>query len=315
MASTTGRRVVLPLTNKSGGAVAAGDVVIIDTGNNESFTTTTTGAYTGMAGIAQEAIANNATGRVLMSGYAALVNVNASVTRGNFGLTHTVAKQATDGGASRITGAFCQFLTGGATPTAHVFAMPDGSSASGNVATDPIWDASGDLVQGTGSNTAAKLTKGPTGTVPTAGASSLAYAYPPCYEFDYVQKTSNSSITGTSAGAANTLVTGAAVTYDGSTAVMIEFFSAFMTPDTGASGRDITIGIFEGSTEVGRVGYLAGVVTGPVYGVVHGALRLTPTAGSHTYIAKAWVSAGTGTVGGGAAGAAAGPMFMRITKV
>lgn len=165
MASTRGRQVVLPLTNKSGGGVIAGDVVVIDTTNNDAFTTSTAGAVTIMVGVAQETIASNATGRVLVSGYAALVNVNASVTRGHYGKTHTVAKQATDAGASRVTGVFCVFLTGGTTPDAHLFAMPDGSSATGNVATDPIWDAAGDLAVGTGADTAAKLTKGSDNTL------------------------------------------------------------------------------------------------------------------------------------------------------
>src|SRR5258707_444188 len=94
-ANTYGRQVVIPLTNKSGGSVGAGDVVIIDTGNDEAFTTTTTGRAEVSVGVAQETIANNATGRVLVEGYAALVNVPASVTRGHYIETHTVAKQAT----------------------------------------------------------------------------------------------------------------------------------------------------------------------------------------------------------------------------
>src|SRR5690349_21074204 len=113
-----GRSTILPLTNKSGGSVAAGDVVIVDTSNNDSFTTTTTANYTKSVGIAQQTIANNAIGLVLIAGYAALVNVQASVTRGNFGATYTVAKQATDAGASRAAGTFCIFLTGGTTPDA-----------------------------------------------------------------------------------------------------------------------------------------------------------------------------------------------------
>src|SRR5690242_8407996 len=121
MANVFGRQVVVPLTNKSGGSVIAGDVVIIDTANDGAFTTTTSGASTAVAGVAQETIANNATGRILVEGYAALVNVNASVTRGQYGKTHTVAKQATDAGASRITGTFCRFLTGGTTPVALLF--------------------------------------------------------------------------------------------------------------------------------------------------------------------------------------------------
>jgi hypothetical protein len=133
MASTSGRRVVEALTNKSGGSVIAGDVVVIDSGNNEAFTTSTAGGVTGLVGVAQESIANNAVGRILTAGYAALVNVNASVTRGNYGKTHTVAKQATDMGSSRGAGAFCQFLTGGTTPTAHLFGLTDASTSSSGV--------------------------------------------------------------------------------------------------------------------------------------------------------------------------------------
>jgi hypothetical protein len=128
--NTYGRQVVVPLTNKSGGGVIAGDVVVIDTTNNDSFTTSTAGSVTGTVGIAQETIASNAVGRVLTDGYAALVNVNASVTRGNYGKTHTVAKQATDAGASRVAGTFCQFLTGGTTPDAMVW-HPDLGAGGG----------------------------------------------------------------------------------------------------------------------------------------------------------------------------------------
>lgn len=134
--NTYGRQVVVPLTNKSGGGVVAGDVVIVDTTNNDAFTTTTSAGSTASIGVVQETIASNATGRVLLSGYAALVNVNASVTRGNYGKTHTVAKQATDAGASRTAGTFCQFLTGGTTPDAVVYPSDLGSgSGTGTLTT------------------------------------------------------------------------------------------------------------------------------------------------------------------------------------
>lgn len=53
---------------------------------------------------------------------------------------------------------------------------PAQSAGSGDVATDTIFDAAGDLVQGTGANTAAKLTKGAEGTILRAGAASNAYS-------------------------------------------------------------------------------------------------------------------------------------------
>lgn len=134
MPSIAGRAVIDgTATNKSGGAVAKGDVVIVDTSNDHAFTTTTTGQYTGVIGVVVEenGIANNASGRVQTAGYVALVNVPASVTRGHYLETHTVAKQAV-GNATRRSGSFGQFYTGGTTPTALLFGLTD-VSASGSV--------------------------------------------------------------------------------------------------------------------------------------------------------------------------------------
>ena len=50
------------------------------------------------------------------------------------------------------------------------------NNAAGGVGTDTIWVDSGDLVQGTGVGTAAKLTKGAEGTILRAGAASNAYS-------------------------------------------------------------------------------------------------------------------------------------------
>lgn len=117
-----GRQVVVPLTNKSGGGVIAGDVVIIPGSADDSFTTTTSAANTVQIGVAQETIANNASGRVLVSGYASLVNVNASATRGNYLFTHTVAKQATSN-ATLSAGAFGVVLSTSTTPDAVLFGL------------------------------------------------------------------------------------------------------------------------------------------------------------------------------------------------
>jgi len=183
------------------------------------------------------------------------------------------------------------------------WAAPGGT---GSVATDAIWDAAGDLVQGTGADAAAKLSAGTAGQFLMSGGAAAANLWA-SREIDYAQKTSNTSITATTAGSADTIITGNAVAYDGATIVLIEFVAAFVTPP---AGQDITIGIFESTTEVGRVCYL----TAAGFSNVHGAYRLTPTAATHTYLVKAWVASGTGTVGAGAGGAAATPAFMRITR-
>jgi len=150
--------------------VVAGDVVIVDTTNDGAFTTTTSGQSQKSVGVAQETIANNGTGRVLVAGYAALVNVPASVTRGHYIETHTVAKQAT-GNSTRRAGSFGQFLTGGTTPTAWLWGFPDNAGATGEtVATSTIWDAKGDLAAGTGADAGAKLTVGSNGKLLSANS-------------------------------------------------------------------------------------------------------------------------------------------------
>lgn len=170
MGNTYGNSLIIPLVNKSGGAVIRGDVVILDTGNNAAFTTTTSASSVLAIGVVQESIANNATGRVLVSGYADLVNVNASVTRGNYGATYTVAKQATDAGASRAAGTFCQFLTGGTTPTAKVYPV----DLAGAALTNPMTTAE-DLIVGGASGTPARKAKGAAGGALSVVNGALAY--------------------------------------------------------------------------------------------------------------------------------------------
>lgn len=191
-----GRQVVIPLANKSGGSVGAGDVVVVDTGNNDAFTTTTSAGFTGGVAIAQETIANNATGRILTQGYAALVNVNASVTRGHFGKTHTVAKQATDAGATRGAGTFCQFLTGGTTPDAIVYPV----DLLGSSLTNPM-TTTGDIIYSSdNSGTPARLGIGSTGQglkvasgLPSWGAvlnPGQTYSYPASFSGDTIDGSS-----------------------------------------------------------------------------------------------------------------------------
>lgn len=197
--------VIVKVANKSGGSLANGDVVIVDTANNTAVTTTTTGRSETSVGVVQETIANNATGRVLVSGYAALVNVPASVTRGHYVETHTVAKQAT-GSATRRSGSFGQFLTGGTSPTAILWGQTDQTASGGGgvtvqdegtplsttadtlnftgggvvasgsgttktinvpgITADPAWAGKGDLIVGTGNDAASILTAGTNDQIP-----------------------------------------------------------------------------------------------------------------------------------------------------
>lgn len=201
--------------------------------------------------------------------------------------------------------------------TDHIMKMVDSAgtvtpltSSAGSVATDAIWDAAGDLAVGTGANTAAKLTKGAAGTVPTAGASTLAYAFPPGYEYDYaINSASDPSVTATTAATAGTLVTGNAVTYDGSTVVLVDVYAP---GPIAPSGQSIRLCLYQdGSLLYDTLGWVG--LAGAVSNSFHGWVRFTPSAGSHTYSVRAYVSAGTATFY--RAGGITSACNIRITKV
>lgn len=92
--SLLGHTIYIPLTNKSGGQVVSGDVIIIETNTNGSFTTTTSAGDVSVIGIVAETIADNATGRVVVAGYETVLCSTGAVARGDILVTHTSAKQA-----------------------------------------------------------------------------------------------------------------------------------------------------------------------------------------------------------------------------
>lgn len=129
-------------TNSSGVALIAGDVVIVNSGADQSITTTISAASTVPVGIVQDDIAAGAIGPVLTQGIAALVNTTASVTRGRYAETSTTAKKATEN-STRRAGSFGFYLTGGTTPSAYLFGVPDTSSGGGGTITVELADTSG----------------------------------------------------------------------------------------------------------------------------------------------------------------------------
>src|SRR5690242_20245943 len=107
------RTEVMILTNKSGGDVAQGDVVIIDVANANAFTTTATGAYVdGQIGVVLEpnGIADNALGMVAFSGYVPVINLSGTGSIGDLINTHTVAKQGARHSAPQVAGDFAQIF-------------------------------------------------------------------------------------------------------------------------------------------------------------------------------------------------------------
>lgn len=125
-------------------------------------------------------------------------------------------------------------------------------------------------------------------------------------ELDYVEATSNTSVTATAEGSGNTSLTGASVSYDGSTVIEIEAYFPNIIPGT----NWVRTAFFEDGSTMGIVHHAQS------QGGSKMATRITPSNASHTYSVRHWVDAGTGTMAGGAGGAGAfEPCFMRITQV
>jgi hypothetical protein len=134
MNTAIGRTETALLTNKSGGSVAQGDLVIVDTANSSAITTTTTAAYvSGRIGVVLEpnGIANNATGLVAFSGWVPVINLSGTGSIGDLVKTHTVAKQGVRHASPQVAGDFAQALGTTATPAALLFGTVQLGGGSG----------------------------------------------------------------------------------------------------------------------------------------------------------------------------------------
>lgn len=131
----------------------------------------------------------------------------------------------------------------------------------------------------------------------------------------YVEKTSDTSITATVEASADTVVTAGAIVFDGSTAVIIEFWTPALRA-AATAGAILNVWLFDGSSSIGRLAAVENPATS-VFTAFPGLMgrRITPSAASHTYSIRSTVSTGTGTVRGGAGGAGTlVPAYIRITR-
>ena len=139
---------------------------------------------------------------------------------------------------------------------------------------------------------------------------------PPGFQFDYAEFTAAVTITASTEGTAQTIVAGNSVTYDGATAVLIEFFAPTIQANTAGIVRVI---LLDGATSLG---WLTNDNRGAIaqnnnYFGPRLARRLTPTAAAHTYTIAAFNNAGAETTIFGAGVGGSGnivPGFIRITK-
>jgi hypothetical protein len=131
-------------------------------------------------------------------------------------------------------------------------------------------------------------------------------------ELAYAEKTTNTTVTGTSAATGQTIVTAPPITLDGATPIIVEFF----TPIVVTPGANVAtlFNFFDGATDLGYA--TQAMAAGSVVNFPLMARRkLTPSAGDHTYSVRAWVPSGTGTVYGGVGGQGNWfPSYIRISR-
>jgi hypothetical protein len=135
-------------------------------------------------------------------------------------------------------------------------------------------------------------------------------------ELAYAEGTTPLTITSTTEASSDAVISAPSFEADGVTPVLIEFHAPYWRPNTTA-GDAIYLTLWDGSTELGRIGLKYTATTGQNgYTPCHGTFRYTPAAGTRTVHAKSHVSTGSGTVGAGAGGVATyAPLHIRITKV
>lgn len=190
--------------------------------------------------------------------------------------------------------------------------VTDIGAGSGNVATDAIWDAAGDLAVGSGANTAAKLSIGATnGMVLARVSGAVAWALPPGYEFAYAEITADVTTTSTSPADA----TGLSVSYtaDGG-AVMVEFWTGELRT-TGSAGGDTRAAAYlydtTGTASIAQ-GFTSSHNSGNQAESLYLRRKITPSAGTQAYkVQYQTVAAGTATI----RASATNPAYIRVTKV
>jgi len=206
-----------------------------------------------------------------------------------------------------------------------IYEMADGLYARSSNSASRFWPAgsglsnpmttTGDMIYSSdNSGTAARLAIGSNGQVMRTNSTPLpAWALPPGFELDYTQFTAAVSVTHTTGATADTIVTNAAISFDGNTTVTIEFFTPAAAPQA-TSGTSLIFYLYDGSTQLDTIGQITTDSATQARYPVHLKVRLKPSNASHTYSIRASTGSGTGTVNGGIGGATQfTPGYSRIT--
>ncbi len=128
-------------------------------------------------------------------------------------------------------------------------------------------------------------------------------------ELDYVERTTDLTVTATSAATATAFITGNSVAYDGSTRVRIEWW---INLGLTTNANNIVAELYEDSTDLGRIGHITLTANTAIGGPMYGVRFLTPSNASHTYSIRIWKTGAGLTTASGASPAL--PAFLRITR-
>jgi hypothetical protein len=127
----------------------------------------------------------------------------------------------------------------------------------------------------------------------------------------YVEFTSNVSITATTEATANQVVSAGAITYEN----VPHRITFGCLRSTAPASQSMNIGLFDGTTGLGIIAFL-GSTSPAQQSPIEQSRLFTPSAASHTYNIRAWVSGGTGTVEANAGGAGTNmPGFILVERI
>ncbi len=111
-AAASAATIIPDWTNKSGGELILGDVIITDNLVDDAVKTSTTLSDEKVGGVTQATIADDAAGEFLQTGET-VVNIKGTVARGDFIRHSTTAKQAESAGTTHAPGVFGRAMAGG----------------------------------------------------------------------------------------------------------------------------------------------------------------------------------------------------------
>jgi hypothetical protein len=133
-------------------------------------------------------------------------------------------------------------------------------------------------------------------------------------ELAYNETPADVPLTATSEATAHIVGTASAVTLDGATPIIIEFFASLVGAGPNA-GNATALWLYDGAVSLGRIGYVSTPAGANLYTPVRVARRLTPSAGVHNFTIRASITGGNGGIVASGVGGTGVPVpaFIRIS--